>query len=317
MADPGIHRAVVEARSQTDAELERPALALDDAHQLALLRRSRFGVRHREAVDQPSVPAGGVERRDEHERPLQVHTRGREVGFDLGPHLAEATVLSVEHPREARARVEPGQTTPIDRALPRDERRGVTIADQGVVGDWGILGGQADESGAPGQLPGRTVTESGLAFQVADLLGLVFDPFLGSTQLFLLLAFGFFLTTLAAERFVAGDVTGGLRRAPGQLVDEAHRITSWARSCPRPRRAKRTAGGLQLESGSPSPSAWTASSSLRSAFRMMRETCIWDTPRRLPISYWLRSSSKRRRRTVRSRSVRGAPSAAIWASTRS
>src|SRR5215213_5008885 len=254
MADPGIHRAVVEARSQTDAELERPALALDDAHQLALLRgRSRFGVRHRETVDQPSVPAGGIERRDEHERPLQVHTRGREVGFDLGPHLAEATVLSIEHPREARARVEPGQTTPIDRALPRDERRGVTIADQGVVGDWGILGGQADESGAPGQLPGRTVTESGLAFQVADLLGLVLDSFLGSTQLFLLLAFGFFLTTSAAERFVAGDITGGLLRAPGQLVDEAHRITSWARSYPRPRGPNGRQAGFSSSPGRPRP----------------------------------------------------------------
>ena len=36
---------------------------------------------------------------------------------------------------------------------------------------------------------------------------------------------------------------------------------------------------------------------------MSRDTCIWETPTRTPISDCVRSSSKRRRRTSRSRSV--------------
>ena len=42
---------------------------------------------------------------------------------------------------------------------------------------------------------------------------------------------------------------------------------------------------------------------------MIRETCIWETPRRRPISYWFRSSSKRSLSTRRSRSSSGASSA--------
>src|SRR4051794_39406505 len=39
------------------------------------------------------------------------------------------------------------------------------------------------------------------------------------------------------------------------------------------------------------------------AWRMMRLTCICDTPTRTPISAWVRSSAKRSRRISRSRSV--------------
>src|SRR5829696_5469481 len=159
---------------------------------------------------------------------------------------------------------------------------------------------------------------SGLALELSDLLGLVLDPILGSVQLFLLFAFGLFLATLAAKRGIAGDIAGGLLRAAGHFVDEAHRITSWPRSYPRGESAKRRPGrAADQDAGCSSSSACTASSSLRSALRMIRETCIWETPRRRPISYWFRSSSKRSLSTVRSRSVRGAPSAAICASTRS
>ena len=38
------------------------------------------------------------------------------------------------------------------------------------------------------------------------------------------------------------------------------------------------------------------------ARRMRRETCIWEIPRQRPIPAWVRSFSKRRRRTTRSRS---------------
>ena len=57
----------------------------------------------------------------------------------------------------------------------------MTVADQGVIGDRGELVGQVPENDAPGWIAGRTEAESGLAFQVADLLGLVLDPFLGPT----------------------------------------------------------------------------------------------------------------------------------------
>ena len=62
-----------------------------------------------------------------------------------------------------------------------------------------------------------------------------------------------------------------------------------------------TASAAQA-SASPPALACTAASSLRSARRMIRETCIWETPRRRPISYWFRSSSKRSSSTRRSRS---------------
>src|SRR5215475_10244898 len=82
---------------------------------------------------------------------------------------------------------------------------------------------------------------SGPALEVADLPGLLLDPFLGSVELFLLLALDLFLATLPTERSVAGEVAGRLLHATGELVDEAHQITSSARSYPRGAQAKRHA----------------------------------------------------------------------------
>src|SRR3954447_25155690 len=70
--------------------------------------------------------------------------------------------------------------------------------------------------------------QSGIAFELSDLLGLVLDPILGAVQLFLLLAFGFFLAALATKRRIAGEIAGGLLRPAGHLVYEAHGITSGA-----------------------------------------------------------------------------------------
>ena len=65
--------------------------------------------------------------------------------------------------------------------------------------------------------------------------------------------------------------------------------------------------------GSPGERPYPASSSstsgppragAASAWRIRRETCIWETPTRTPISDWVRSSTKRSWRTVRSRAGR-------------
>ena len=67
--------------------------------------------------------------------------------------------------------------------------------------------------------------------------------------------------------------------------------------------------------GSGSPR--TAARSFQSARRLIRETCICETPSRRPISCWVSSSSKRIRRTCHSSSLSSAASDARSASTRS
>src|SRR3954447_9336701 len=81
-------------------------------------------------------------------------------------------------------------------------------------------------------MPPRAAVSSGFAFEPANFLGLLLDPFLGSVQLFLLLALGFFDATLAMKRRIALQVTGSLLCPPGDLVNEAHRITSTGAATP-------------------------------------------------------------------------------------
>ena len=52
-----------------------------------------------------------------------------------GLELEAAAALGVEDPVEHRLSVEARQAEPIDRAVATDERRGVPVADQGVVGN--------------------------------------------------------------------------------------------------------------------------------------------------------------------------------------
>src|SRR5436190_19766269 len=82
----------------------------------------------------------------------------------------------------------------------------------------------ASSPGAPRRL--------GLAFEVADLLGLVLDLLLGAAELIFLLSLELLLGALPAQRGVAGHVSGCLLRAAGDLVDEAHAITSFRAHLP-------------------------------------------------------------------------------------
>ena len=69
--DPGVHRAVVEARREPRLHLHVAALALHDPQQL-VVRVGPAAPAHREAVDDPRGATARPEARDEHERPLQV-----------------------------------------------------------------------------------------------------------------------------------------------------------------------------------------------------------------------------------------------------
>src|SRR2546423_2307630 len=87
------------------------------------------------------------------------------------------------------------------------------------------------ERSAPGFLPGAA-RPLGLLLEVSDLLGLFLDAALGAVELFLLLALPLFPRALTSQRGIAREVAGRLLGPAGQLVDEAHRITSLARFYP-------------------------------------------------------------------------------------
>src|SRR5436190_5460165 len=94
----------------------------------------------------------------------------------------------------------------------------------------------ASSPGAPRRL--------GLAFEVADLLGLVLDLLLGAAELIFLLSLELLLGALPAQRGVAGHVSGCLLRAAGDLVDEAHAITSFRAHLPATREHETETGAV-------------------------------------------------------------------------
>src|SRR5438477_8852372 len=70
----------------------------------------------------------------EDQRPLAVAAaagRGRDGGTE-GP---SPVLRRAEQGGEARARIEAGEAEPVDRAIPRDERRGLAVSDEGAVLD--------------------------------------------------------------------------------------------------------------------------------------------------------------------------------------
>src|SRR5829696_5438035 len=139
LADPGVDLAVVVARDDLDLEIHRAADPLDDAQDLGPGSRRPLA-RHRHAVDHGGLAALDPEAGLEHHRVAHIAA----VNGGLAPALdggdrEVAAALPVEEPGEGAARVETWQTAPVDGAGARDQRRGLAVADQSVVGDRWIF----------------------------------------------------------------------------------------------------------------------------------------------------------------------------------
>ena len=94
---------------------------------------------HRHEIGYRHLARGGRKGRPQDVGARQVGARGRrfEVVSD-GRHGQKPALAGVQQPAEHRIAGETSQTAPIHTALPRNQRRTVTIADQGVVANRGI-----------------------------------------------------------------------------------------------------------------------------------------------------------------------------------
>src|ERR1700733_1766259 len=165
-ADPRTDLPVVKARRDAHVELDRSAHALDDPEDLPLLGLLGAGV-DREAVGQPGLAGLPEERRLEHEGVVEIGARVLPESVAGGLDGAVPAAAAVEQSAEAAARIEPGQATPIDRAVARYERGGMAVADQGVVADRGIRvvahvrGPTRSGRVSPGRDPGSESSRAG------------------------------------------------------------------------------------------------------------------------------------------------------------
>src|SRR6185437_4682823 len=135
-ADPGLDLAEIESRHESDIELQSAADAFYHPHDLAS-RPLPAAAAHGEEVDDARLAARRAEGGHQHQASLQVLAVRAEA--PLGADLEVAAVVPVEQTPEAAVRIEARQATPVDRALPGDERRRVTVADERVVRDGRVL----------------------------------------------------------------------------------------------------------------------------------------------------------------------------------
>ena len=141
-------QAVAEADDQLHPHGHLTGQALDQADHIGL------GLPGRHEVGHPDRPVRGLELLLEHQRPGQVAPGPGDAAArrsDQPPPVGGGP----EEGREAGGRVEAGQAQPVDRPVPPDQRRGLGIADEGVVLDLeGHLATQPG-TGAP-RKPTRT-----------------------------------------------------------------------------------------------------------------------------------------------------------------
>src|SRR5581483_8206444 len=126
-ANPRDDRAVVEADDELRPHPDATAHSLDDPHDVGSLAARRHEVEHaRDALFR--LPRGL-----EDEGVVQIAARRRTAGF--GSDEPAAVLLRAEERCEARTGVEPRKAEPVDGPAAFDERRGLQVADQGVVLD--------------------------------------------------------------------------------------------------------------------------------------------------------------------------------------
>ena len=127
-AHPGHDAAEVEAQDELHAHRDAALQAARDADDVGRL------VADRHRVDDLQHAPGGVEVGLEHERAVAVAAlRARHLGG--GREQPAAVGLVAEQRGEAGGRVEPREAQPVDRAVAAHQRRGLRVADQGVVLD--------------------------------------------------------------------------------------------------------------------------------------------------------------------------------------
>ena len=180
----GEHAAVVEPRLAHQLDLDAALDALDrpDEHVVGVLVGRRAGMRgdrvlaaarsHRERVVDHRPPRRRLPDRDQGVGPGQVVAAARHVDPERGE--PERAGPAVEQRAEHARRVEPRDAEPVDRAVGRDQRAGVAVRQEGVVGDrserrgrGGALRHRRHRAGRRGRGRG-----SGMAVALRALLGL-------------------------------------------------------------------------------------------------------------------------------------------------
>ena len=126
--DPRHERAIVEPQDQLHSHLDASAAPDDDARQIGRVTAEGH------EVHEGHRAVGGLEVRLEDQRPTTIVPRYPGIGIarrDLPPPVFRST----EDCGEACARVEAWPAEPIDRSIPRHERRRLAVADERVVLD--------------------------------------------------------------------------------------------------------------------------------------------------------------------------------------
>ena len=132
--DPRPDLAVIEPRRDPDLHVDRAAGGFQHPDE----PRSPLTVaRDRKEVIQRGVSAASLERRLQHQRVVDVAPAARPT-LPAWRDRAVAAPFAVQQACERGPGVKSRQAAPVDRSLPRDERRCPAVADQAVVGDRGI-----------------------------------------------------------------------------------------------------------------------------------------------------------------------------------
>ena len=141
----GEHAAVVEPRLAHELDLDAALDALDGAHEhvVGVLVGRRASVRrdrvlaaaraHRQRVVHGRPPGRRLPGRDQRVRPGLVVAAARDV--DPERTEAERAGAAIEQRPEHARRVELRNAQPVDRAVGRDQRAGVAVRQERVVGD--------------------------------------------------------------------------------------------------------------------------------------------------------------------------------------
>src|ERR1700744_2840446 len=148
--DPGLHLAEIQPRHDRYIELHVTTQSVNDPDELAAGMEFAAGA-HREEIDEPRLTGFRGESRDEHEAvaailalyPVRTDRGDREV----------AALVPIEQATKTTIGIEPGQAAPVDGAGARNQRGGMAIADERVIGDRRInrlAGGRIrDARGSP------------------------------------------------------------------------------------------------------------------------------------------------------------------------
>src|ERR1700722_15581211 len=129
--DPGLHLAEIQPRHDRYVELHVATQSMDDPDELASGMELAAGA-HGKEIDEPRLTGFRGESRDEHEAvaailalyAVRTHRCDREV----------TSLVPIEEAAKTTIGVEPGQAAPVNGAGARNERGGMAIADERVIG---------------------------------------------------------------------------------------------------------------------------------------------------------------------------------------